>query len=88
MNLFRIPHFAVGTVNCVVEVEWLISFGVESVDTQSVEAMDNHDLLLVYSNIPHDELGVFRASVPDFCKACFHSADVTGFTDVKENSTH
>jgi hypothetical protein len=71
-----------------VEVERLISLRVESVDTQSVEAMDNHDLLTVYLDVPHYELSVLRTSVPDFVEACLHSCDVTGFTDVKENSTH
>ena len=88
VEVLAVPNLTVGAVDSVVERERLVGLRVEAVDAESVEAMDDHDLLVSDCLVTDDELGVVRTTVLHRHEASLQLRNVTRFTNVKENSTH
>merc|ERR1740139_278821 len=88
LKFSAVPHLSISAINSILKRKRLISLRFQPIDAQSVEPINNHNLLLVDSNIPYGKNRVVRASVLAGIKVTLHFRDVTGLADVEEDAAH
>merc|ERR1740139_2150925 len=63
LEFSAVPYLSISAINSILKRKRLIGLRFQPIDAQSVEPINNHNFLLVDSNIPYGENGVIRASV-------------------------